>query len=690
MDYQRYFCRFCVKHCGSDANYEAHVGGKAHRRTMEAIEPEDMVPALPAQQVMFDGDRYEEEVEHPRVRTAAVGIRAPARAMWEVPAQPVLQPAVVEPIRVQQPVTPTSRPITVRAPQEQPTCSTASSRSWAEVTGGYRRRPIVLAEVAKQRDAPTPPASVSPAVVPETPPGRNVQNPNPWVYPSQRGLRSPRSAAAVPTAVSVCPPTGSRMAKVDSVGGWLRCDKSGPIRRKYRCDLCNKDLDSRQNLRQHRGSKKCKNLAEPEFLIYNSPPLDPEPYIIRGRPEPVAPTAVEEADFNSSVCSSPAPSSSDDDHEAMDVSGSDDETMLTDADTVLNTQEDVTILNPREGALEDDVREEASTSGGQGGERAMERALDDSMRQFRCGQCDTEFRTLPELRTHRRGCSPESLPNARELCEGFESDSCFLTPGMTAMNSVYRSITVTPTAELPIKTSDGFFFEIREGIERVLLHCLENGEDVKVFTTTSITMHKINISDGNVDEEKTFFFSTKATPIQTATDIYDLVDSTQSKVEKAIEKYTSVGSNWIVYSINSVKLCLVRYRVLKAGVDNFVVPAELAAKKCVINIHTEGERCFMYAVVASLHFQEIDDGNRNRTRRQRYDEFVARYNFTNIGFPSTAEDVKQFIKQNEGVAINALQWIPAKGDVAAHVTPVYHPPHKDVIGRQSASYCSYC
>src|SRR5271156_2962203 len=63
------------------------------------------------------------------------------------------------------------------------------------------------------------------------------------------------------------------------------------------------------------------------------------------------------------------------------------------------------------------------------------------------------------------------------------------------------------------------FINSREGIPRVLHHCLANGEDVKVFTTTSVTMQKINISDGKVDEEKTFYFSSKAVPIQTESDI---------------------------------------------------------------------------------------------------------------------------------------------------------------------------
>ena len=176
-----------------------------------------------------------------------------------------------------------------------------------------------------------------------------------------------------------------------------------------------------------------------------------------------------------------------------------------------------------------------------------------------------------------------------------------------------------------------------------------------------------------MDDEKTFYFSTKAAPIQTASDVQDLVESIRHKVEKQIEQFTSKGSNWVVASINNVKLCLVRYHVLRGGANKFVMPAELAVKKCVLNIRTEGEECFMYAAVAALHFEEVDDGNRHRDRRQQYDQFVARYYFENINFPATADDVKKFVKQNEGVAIKALMWVPSNKRESAHVVPIYHP-----------------
>src|SRR5271156_1564353 len=48
---------------------------------------------------------------------------------------------------------------------------------------------------------------------------------------------------------------------------------------------------------------------------------------------------------------------------------------------------------------------------------------------FTCGQCDAVFNSLAELYTHRRGCGPDDLPSANQLCNDFTCDKCSLTPG---------------------------------------------------------------------------------------------------------------------------------------------------------------------------------------------------------------------------------------------------------------------
>src|SRR5271154_3566497 len=178
------------------------------------------------------------------------------------------------------------------------------------------------------------------------------------------------------------------------------------------------------------------------------------------------------------------------------------------------------------------------------------------------------------------------------MCVDFECSSCSVKPMEMVMNGVFRSTLITPSEQCI--TSEQFINNTKPGIIHILQHCLANGDSIKVFTTIEVTMHKVNLVDGTVDMEKPFYFSTKATPIQCGTDIEDFINHIQEKLEKQIDKFTNQVSNWVVVSINHVKLCLVRYRALRGGVSNFVVPPELAAKKCVINIEAEGQECFKY------------------------------------------------------------------------------------------------
>ena len=200
-------------------------------------------------------------------------------------------------------------------------------------------------------------------------------------------------------------------------------------------------------------------------------------------------------------------------------------------------------------------------------------------------------------------------------------------------------------------------------------------------------MHKVNLADGTVDVEKTFYFNTKATPIQSDIDIADFINLIQDKLEKQIDKFTNRGSNWVVASIDNVKLSLVRYKLLRGGASNFIVPRELAAKKCILNIEVNGLECFKYALVASLHFDEINnaDGHGHLNRKANFDQFIEQYDFTNIKFPATANDICRFQKQNKGIAVNALLYVPAKKDKAASAVPIYHPPHSIAINRRMAT-----
>ena len=475
-------------------------------------------------------------------------------------------------------------------------------------------------------------------------------------------------------------------------GGWLT-SRVSPVRRphrKYVCDLCKSSIDSMENLRQHRGSRPCRALQDPLTFEILSPPVDPEPYIIRRRHR-------HRVDLDETIES--AGSS----QREVILLSSDDETAIGD-DASFGIEQPIVptvslLHNASVDAVSDDpaisnefecrlcktifntlIALRAHRDSDHLNDLPEKEGVSDKASKFKCGQCETDFNALKALRIHRTKCHPDDVPNGRVMCDGFECSGCSLSSPESIMNDVFRSVLITPSMQSI--TSDQFILYTRSGIIHVLQHCLANGDSIKVHTAIEVTMQKVNLEDGTVDMEKPFYFLTKATPIQCNTDIEDFINHIQAKLEKEIDKFTNQVSNWIVASINYVKLSVVKYHAFRGGASNFVVPPELAAKKCVINIEAERQECFKYAVVASLHFEEVIN---HRHRKIKYDNLIQRYDFSNIDFPATANDIVEFQKNNVGITINALEYVSAKGDRAARVKVIYHAPHSLVRDRRIAT-----
>src|SRR5271163_3502959 len=220
-------------------------------------------------------------------------------------------------------------------------------------------------------------------------------------------------------------------------------------------------------------------------------------------------------------------------------------------------------------------------------------------------------------------CHPDNLPNLPDTCLFFnaENDDCVIEPMQTAVYGVYRSVTIAPNKRCI--TADQLLLKTTEAMRHVLLHCLANGDSIKVFTSTETRMQKINVTDGSVEKEDVCYFTNKATPIQTEADITTFIDNYGKKLDASIEKFTTKGSNWVVASIDNISLRLVKYRLLRGGAaGSFELPPELTNKKCVLNIDSSNNECFKYAVVAGLHHGEIAD---NKNRHNNYVPFMENY-----------------------------------------------------------------
>ena len=75
-------------------------------------------------------------------------------------------------------------------------------------------------------------------------------------------------------------------------------------------------------------------------------------------------------------------------------------------------------------------------------------------------------------------------------------------------------------------------------------------------------------------------------------------------------------------------------------------------KKAIINPKNEDdEECFKWAVIASLHHEEI---GRDPQRISKLKPYANRYNWNGLKFPVSVDQIKKFEKKNLKIAVNVL------------------------------------
>ena len=116
------------------------------------------------------------------------------------------------------------------------------------------------------------------------------------------------------------------------------------------------------------------------------------------------------------------------------------------------------------------------------------------------------------------------------------------------------------------------------------------------------------------------------------------------------------GSGFRVERIADLKLSL--QRVTLAGCwREILIPKWLSNKKAILNVKSSDNRCFAYAIIAALKYEEFKHkGGQTRQNYKTYARFIPDYNWEGIEFPTpiSTDTYKRFEKQND-VSLNVYQ-----------------------------------
>jgi hypothetical protein len=94
------------------------------------------------------------------------------------------------------------------------------------------------------------------------------------------------------------------------------------------------------------------------------------------------------------------------------------------------------------------------------------------------------------------------------------------------------------------------------------------------------------------------------TTVQTATDPSDIdLNDLESDLDGQLDRFTNLGSGWLLNSITRFTLHIGQYRPLIGGGSSYIpTPAALVNKRAVVNVTNDfDQHCFKWAVLSALY-----------------------------------------------------------------------------------------
>jgi len=150
--------------------------------------------------------------------------------------------------------------------------------------------------------------------------------------------------------------------------------------------------------------------------------------------------------------------------------------------------------------------------------------------------------------------------------------------------------------------------------------------EYKICFTLCVKMSKFNVKT-QTESIETIYFPHHAIHLQNVS-----ISCLQSFFTVKIEEFTNLSSGLTIKHIGYMDIHLCTYHSLPThkGHGHFMLPTQLKNKKAVINIQNSDNKCFLWAVLSILHYDDVKD---HRYRVCHYEKWVKDINVDKLEFP---------------------------------------------------------
>lgn len=197
---------------------------------------------------------------------------------------------------------------------------------------------------------------------------------------------------------------------------------------------------------------------------------------------------------------------------------------------------------------------------------------------------------------------------------------------------------------------------IGDMIHHVIARDYPNREYFRGNIQVTVTMIKYD-EIGTVKVRENFHFQTNLSPFSIEQESFSSWLSEQiEKLAQRISQFSTRGSNWIVENLSQINFKVLAIAARSGGCTTpFQLPRSLELKHAVINIKSENDECFLYAVVCALHFSDLQS-TPNLQHKRHYIKWLHEVNMENIQYPVSLSSMKRFERNNPTIKLNIHLW----------------------------------
>ena len=247
-----------------------------------------------------------------------------------------------------------------------------------------------------------------------------------------------------------------------------------------------------------------------------------------------------------------------------------------------------------------------------------------------------------------------------------------------ALNDTARRVTFYPVYQLDILQSMN---ELELQVTNMLQHEMERHRGIKWYMALTAEFSKTNAAGELITSEQVFRSVTMF--VVNDDDILNQLAAAMREIYQHSQEFQAEGSGWALERVISLAVHTVAYQPLM-GNSYIKLPAYIAAKKAVINVQNNDDKCILWSILAFLF-----PANSNVQRVTKYRPYERHLNMTGVAYPTPLHDIGK-IEKNNNLSINVIGYDSTDGFYPLRITRNISDRHINLLLIKEGDKCHYC